>query len=86
MPVTGGQPTRLTRALPGEGDPRQAGDRGPQWSPKGNWILFETGRRGHQDLVVVASEDGRSEHLLTQSNADASSASWAPDGARISYT
>jgi len=85
VPVTGGQPTRLTRALPGEGDPRQAGDRGPHWSPKGNWILFETGRRGHQDLVVV-SDDGRREHFLTQSNADATSASWAPDGARISYT
>ena len=32
------------------------------------------------------SDDGRSEHFLTQSNADATSASWAPDGARISYT
>ena len=85
VPVAGGQPSRLTRASPGEGDPRQAGDRNPQWSPKGNWILFETGRRGHQDLVVV-SGDGRSEHFLTLSNADSGAASWAPDGSRISYT
>jgi dipeptidyl aminopeptidase/acylaminoacyl peptidase len=85
VPVAGGQPKRLTRALPGEGDPRQASDRGPQWSPKGKWILFETGRRGHEDLVVV-SEDGRSENFLTQSSADSSAASWAPDGAHISYT
>jgi dipeptidyl aminopeptidase/acylaminoacyl peptidase len=31
----GGQSHRLTRSLPGEGDPRQAGDRNPRWSPKG---------------------------------------------------
>ena len=34
----------------------------------------------------MMSDDGRREHFLTQSNADATSASWAPDGARISYT
>ena len=33
--VDGGSPKRLTHAYPGEGDPRQASDRGPQWSPKG---------------------------------------------------
>src|SRR5882724_9253310 len=53
----GGQPRRLTRALSGEGDPRQAGDRAPQWSPKGRWVLFETGRRGHDSINIVA-EDG----------------------------
>src|SRR5437763_7535551 len=34
VPVKGGQPRRLTRALAGAGDPRQSGDRDPQWSPK----------------------------------------------------
>ena len=83
--ANGGQPVRLTRALPGEGDPRTAGDRLPQYSPKGNWILFETGRRGHQDLAVVG-DDGRSEVYLTESNADATDGSWSPDGTHISYT
>src|ERR1700722_17376869 len=55
--VTGGAPKRLTNAVPGGGDPRSASDRAPQWSPKGKWILFETGRTGPASLMVV-SEDG----------------------------
>ena len=82
--VDGGPPKRLTRALPGEGDPRQAGDRAPQWSPKGPWILFQSGRRGHEDLIVV-SADGRTESYITQSDGDAGNAAWAPDGSRISF-
>jgi dipeptidyl aminopeptidase/acylaminoacyl peptidase len=86
VPVDGGQPKRLTHAYPAaEGDPRQASDRNPQWSPKGRWILFQTGRRGHEDLVVV-SDDGRTEYFLTQGDGEAGSASWAPDGSHISYT
>ena len=83
--VDGGPPKRLTHAYPGEGDPRQASDRAPQWSPKGRWILFQTGRRGHEDLVVI-SEDGRTESYLTQSNGDAGNASWSPDGTHVSFT
>ncbi len=84
--VDGGQPKRLTHAYPAAGgDPRQAADMMPQWSPKGRWILFQTGRRGHEDLVVV-SEDGRAEVILTQGDSDAGNASWAPDGSHISFT
>jgi len=83
--VDGGQPKRLTHAYAAsDGDPRNAADRGPQWSPKGHWILFQTGRRGHEDLVVV-SDDGRTEYFLTQGDGDAGNASWAPDGSHISY-
>ena len=57
VPAAGGTPRRLTNAAAGPGDPRQSSDRSPQWSPKGRWILFETGRRGHDNLMVV-SEDG----------------------------
>ncbi len=84
--VTGGQPQRLTHAAAvGEGDPRQAGDRAPQWSPKGEWILFETGRKGHNSINVV-NESGSIERFLTDSRADEIDASWSHDGRRISYT
>ena len=83
--VTGGAPGRLTNAAAGGGDPRQAADRQPQYSPKGRWILFETGRRGHNNLMVV-SDDGMVTDFLTAANVDEESASWSTDGTRISYT
>lgn len=82
--AAGGAPRRLTQAAPGPGDPRQASDRAPQYSPKGRWILFETGRRGHNNLMVV-SDDGMVNDYLTAANADEEGASWSPDGTRISY-
>jgi dipeptidyl aminopeptidase/acylaminoacyl peptidase len=85
VPANGGAPRRLTNAAAGPGDPRQASDRQPQWSPKGRWILFETGRRGHNNMMVV-SEDGMATDYLTAANADEEGASWSPDGTQISYT
>jgi dipeptidyl aminopeptidase/acylaminoacyl peptidase len=83
-PAAGGQPVRVTDGKPGGGDPRSSSDRQPQWSPKGNWILFETGRRGNNDLVI-ASDDGLSSNFVTATPADEGSASWAPDGRSIAY-
>src|SRR5258708_6867021 len=86
VPASGGAPRRLTNAAAaGGGDPRTAADRQPQWSPKGKWILFETGRRGRESLMVV-SDDGMVNAFLTPSTADESAASWALDGEHISYT
>lgn len=82
--VSGGAPKRLTFAAPGSGDPRTAGDRDPQWSPKGKWILYETGKTGHNGLMVVRG-DGSASAFLSESNADQGSASWSPDGSQISY-
>src|SRR5580658_7147334 len=37
VPAGGGAPRRLTNTAGGPGDPRQASDRQPQYSPKGHW-------------------------------------------------
>jgi dipeptidyl aminopeptidase/acylaminoacyl peptidase len=83
--IAGGAPHRLTNAVPGGGDPRAASDRAPQWSPKGKWILFETGRRGRDSLMVV-SDDGMVNAYLSNSSNDEEAAAWSPDGTSISYT
>lgn len=85
VPAAGGEPRQLTHTPPGPGDPRRAADRSPRWSPAGKWILFETGRNGNQDLMVV-SEDGMTTSFLTMTEANEGSAAWSPDGKRVSYT
>ena len=84
VPAGGGQPVRVTDGARGSGDPRTAADRSPQWSPKGNWILFETGRRGNGD-IAAASRDGLTTNLLTSSPSDEGNAAWSPDGTKIAY-
>jgi dipeptidyl aminopeptidase/acylaminoacyl peptidase len=63
VPAQGGQPKRLTDGTPGPGDPRVARDHSPKWNPRGNWILFQSGRSGQNELWVV-SADGYSKNYL----------------------
>ena len=63
VPASGGSPRQLTDGVRGPGDPRGAADRAPRWNPRGQWILFETGRHGVNELMVV-SQDGRSTNHL----------------------
>ncbi len=84
VPAEGGAPARLTNAPPGGGDPRQATDREPRWSPDGRWILFTSGRRGNSSLLVV-SADGSTTSFLTKASEEASEGRWSPNGRKIVY-
>ena len=61
--IAGGDPLQLTNDPAGPGDPRGATDHHPQWNPNGKWILYESGRKGFNELYVV-SEDGKVLNLL----------------------
>jgi dipeptidyl aminopeptidase/acylaminoacyl peptidase len=61
--IAGGVPLQLTNDPAGPGDPRGATDHHPQWNPNGRWILYESGRKGFNELYVV-SEDGKVFNLL----------------------
>jgi dipeptidyl aminopeptidase/acylaminoacyl peptidase len=63
VPASGGEPVQLTDGLVGPGDPRGATDHFPKWNPNGKWILYESGRKGWNEIWVV-SEDGKTKHDL----------------------
>jgi dipeptidyl aminopeptidase/acylaminoacyl peptidase len=63
VPTTGGDAVELTHDSAGPGDPRGATDHHPQWNPNGKWILYDSGRKGFNELYVV-SEDGKTWNLL----------------------
>jgi len=62
--LSGGEPFRVTHDPAGPGDPRGATDHHPLWNPHGKWILYQSGRKGFNELYVV-KDDGTDEHLLT---------------------
>jgi dipeptidyl aminopeptidase/acylaminoacyl peptidase len=82
--ASAGTPHRLTNAPAGGGDPRQATDRAPRWSPDGRWILFQSGRRGINSLLVV-SADGSTTSFLTSAKEEAEAGRWSPNGDEIVY-
>jgi dipeptidyl aminopeptidase/acylaminoacyl peptidase len=61
--TAGGDAVELTHDPAGPGDPRGATDHHPQWNPNGKWILYDSGRKGFNELYVV-NEDGKTWNLL----------------------
>ncbi len=60
-------------------------DHSPQWSPKGDQIVFvSTGEDNQQDIFVM-NGDGSERKALTQNAGDNYDPKWSPDGKQICY-
>jgi dipeptidyl aminopeptidase/acylaminoacyl peptidase len=59
----GSAPVQLTSDPAGPGDPRGATDQHPQWNPNGQWILYESGTKGFNE-IYVAKQDGSARNLI----------------------
>jgi Tol biopolymer transport system component len=60
-------------------------DLGPQWSPDGTKIVFESGRTGNGDIYSMKA-DGTAIAQLTTSSMEDLDPSWSPDGTKIVYS
>lgn len=78
----GSSPTRLTA-----GGDEGADDRQPNWSPRGDRILFQRRAAGSDDWdVMTMRPDGSDLRRVTGSPWSDTDASWSPDGAWIVYS
>jgi TolB protein len=58
-------------------------DRGPKWSPDGNWLIWYSNRSGSYEIWAVRP-DGTDAHPLTETpGRDLYQPDWSPDGSRI---
>jgi serine/threonine protein kinase/Tol biopolymer transport system component len=55
-------------------------DRWPVWSPRGDRIVFNSGRAGQLDLYVTTSSGAGAEELLFKSDVAKTATSWSRDG------
>jgi TolB protein len=77
--------TGLTRLTDGPGGGTD--DRQPNWSPRGDRILFQRRAAGGDDWdLYVVAPDGHDVAAVTPGPAGDTDASWSPDGAWIVYS
>jgi hypothetical protein len=65
---------------------RFSADRYAIWSPEGNWIAFDSNRKGHRDLYQKPSSGAGVEELLLDSPQDKAATDWSEDGRFMLYT
>jgi dipeptidyl aminopeptidase/acylaminoacyl peptidase len=78
VPVSGGEPRRLTEQTNPLDEPRWR----PSWSPDGKWIAYVSSRSGERnnDDVWVVSADGTSQRQLSTGLMVNTDPTWSPDG------
>ena len=55
------------------------------WSPDGNRVVFNAGRKGHFDLYQKASSGAGAEEELLADGLDKYPVDWSPDGRFILF-
>jgi len=60
-------------------------DRYPRWSPDGQYITFESNRRGNWDIYLMTA-DGQDVRQLTTGEADDRFPTWHPSGDRLLFS
>ena len=76
--IDGSGLTRLTRGR---------NDRQPNWSPRGDRIVFQRGSRGDRwDLVTIDSAGGSLRYVTRTARTSETDVSWAPDGERLVFS
>lgn len=79
MPGSGGWPIQLSQS-----DDRQLG---AEWSPDGNWIVYQQDRGGGEiyDLYAIPSRGGEAVNLTNTPDVSETGALWSPDGSKIAF-
>ena len=66
---------------------RGRNDRQPNWSPRGDRILFQRGSSGDRwDLVTIDPEGRELDYVTRTARTSETDASWAPDGQRMVFS
>ena len=77
--------TRITRTA-GSAD-RLGDDTMPDWSPRGDTIVFVSNRNGRDSDLWVTRPDGSAQHVLRRvAGTDEWNPRFSPDGGRIAFT
>ena len=78
MDADGGNQVNLTN--------HPAHDAGPDWSPDGTKIAFESDRNGDRTQIYVMAADGKNVIRLTDGPRGKSHPDWSPDGDKIAFS
>ena len=78
MDADGGNQVNLTN--------HPAHDAGPDWSPDGTKIAFDSDRNGGKAQIHVMDADGKNVIRLTDGPMEKSHPDWSPDGTKIAFS
>jgi Tol biopolymer transport system component len=63
-----------------------AAENTPIWSPGGEKVVFNSGRKGNPDLYIKSVSGATAEELLLESTERKAPSDWSPDGRFLAYT